>query len=55
MKSNVETEKIIQFLLDNDLAATYFDPGKREQMIKITKFGADINEILDHMRKEDNV
>lgn len=55
VRSDQETKEIIEFLIKNDMVGTYYDPKKKEQMIEITQFGKEINEILDHMRKTDNV
>jgi len=52
MRSDQEAESVIKFLIDNNLAATYFDPKKKEQMIDITEFGKDVNDILNHMRTD---
>lgn len=52
MRSDQEAEVIVKFLIDNNLAATYYDPKKREQMIDITEFGKAVNDILNHMRTD---
>ena len=55
MKSNLEAENMIAFLIKNDICATFFDPKKHEQMIRVTEFGKEIHEVLMHMIKTDNM
>ncbi len=47
-------EVVIQWLIDSKIVSTRFDQ-KQGQIIEITNLGKRINEILDHMRKTDNV
>ena len=45
-------EEIVQWLLDHDFVTTRYDKNLG-QLIEITDLGKKINEILNHMRKED--
>lgn len=41
---------LIQWMLDNNLAHTFFHKGAQEQMIEITDYGIEINTILDKLK-----
>ncbi len=43
-------EIIIQWLLDNKLAHTFFHKGAQEQMLEITDYGIEINTILEKLK-----
>lgn len=54
-RSEMEVDNLIAFLIKNNMAATYFDPKKHEDMIQVTRFGQEIHEILMHMIKTENM
>ena len=43
---------LIQWMLDNNLAHTFFHKGSQEQMIEITEYGIEINTILDKLKTD---